>query len=124
MTQGTPGLAALGRSPLFDGLDDEALEGVSAYMRPRRFESGEYLCRAGDAGDSLLLILEGFARVLIADAGDSPRAVARLRRGEIAGEMSLATGEPQSASVVAAVATTALELSRDDFGALIARHPR
>jgi NTE family protein len=38
--------------------------------------------------------------------------------------MSLVTGEPRTATVVAAVPTTALELSRDDVAALIARQPR
>ena len=87
-------------------------------MRPRRFEPHEVLCEAGEPGDSLLLIESGFARVVL-----DGRTVAKLRRGDVVGEMSLVTGEPRSATVVAAVPIDALELRRQDFARLLARHP-
>ena len=81
------------------------------------------ICEAGKPGDSLFVVSEGLARVLVADPDGSTSAVARLRRGDVIGEMSLLTGEPRSATVVAATETTALELARDDFAALISRFP-
>ena len=48
---------------------------------------------------------------------------ARLYRGDVVGEMALLTGEPRSASAVAAVPTEALELGRDGIARIIARHP-
>jgi NTE family protein len=115
--------SALARNPLFEGVSPETLERLAARMRSRRLEPGAVVCRAGDAGDSLFLILDGLARVTLPE-GDGSRVVARLRRGDVIGEMSLVTGEPRSATVVAAAPTTVLELAREDFAATIADDPR
>jgi NTE family protein len=111
------------RNPLFDGLEPGDLEELTWLMRPRRFPAGELICQAGTPGDSLLVISEGLARVLVAEPGGGESAVARLRRGDVIGEMSLLTGEPRSATVVAVTPTTALELGRDEFATLVSRHP-
>jgi NTE family protein len=109
----------LARNPLFEGLDAAALDELEQAMRSQTFAAGDVICRAGEPGDSLFVVVEGFARVMLAD-----QDVARLRRGDVIGEMSLVSGEPRSATVVAAVPTTALELSRDEVAALIAKQPR
>lgn len=109
----------LGRNPLFAGLGPAELQDLEAAMRPQTFAAGDVICREGEPGDSLFVVVEGFARVLLHD-----RDVARLRRGDVIGEMSLVSGEPRSATVVAAVPTAALELSREDVASLIARQPQ
>jgi NTE family protein len=114
---------ALARNPLFDGLEPSDLQELAWLMRPRRFGPGETICEAGTPGDSLFVISEGLARVLVAEPDGEQGAVARLRRGDVIGEMSLLTDEPRSATVVAATETTALELGRDDFATLVSRHP-
>jgi NTE family protein len=116
---------ALGRTALFEGLAPEELDAVASSMRERTFEPREVICRAGDAGDSVLLILDGLARVLLEDADSGElKAVARLRRGDVVGEMSLVTSEPRTATVIAGARTTALELGREGFAELISAHPR
>jgi NTE family protein len=106
------------RIPLFAGLDPAALEEIVALMQERRFAAREVICRAGDAGESLFVIVDGLAEVRVADA-----AVAKARRGDVVGEMSIASGEPRSATVVAIVPTTVLELSRNAFASVVANHP-
>ncbi|HET8627863.1 MAG TPA: cyclic nucleotide-binding and patatin-like phospholipase domain-containing protein [Thermomicrobiales bacterium] len=110
--------SALARTPLFAGLDAAALAEVERQLRPRRFAVREALCREGDAGESLFVIEGGVAQVLVGGA-----AVARLRRGDVVGEMALLTGEARSATVVAATPVAAHELRREAFAALLARHP-
>src|SRR6266542_4214208 len=109
----------LGRIPLFAGLGPAELRELEEAMRPQTFAAGDVICREGEPGDSLFVVVEGFARVMLHD-----RDVARLRRGDVIGEMSLVSGEPRSATVVAAVPTTAFELSRYGVAALIAEQPR
>jgi NTE family protein len=109
----------LARNPLFAGLDPSDLSDLEAAMRRKEYGEGHVICRQGESAESLFVIVDGFARVLVDD-----RPVARLRRGDVIGEMSLVSGEPRSATVVAAVPTTALELSRYGVAALIAEQPR
>jgi NTE family protein len=109
----------LARNPLFAGLEPSELTDLEAAMRRKEFGSGHVICREGESAESLFVIVDGFARVLVED-----RPVARLRRGDVVGEMSLVSGEPRSATVVAAVPTTVLELSRYGVAALIAEQPR
>jgi NTE family protein len=109
----------LARNPLFHGLPDDALDGVVACMERREFAPGDVICRAGDPGDTLFVIVDGLARV----SGSDGDLIARLRRSDVIGEMSLVSGEPRSATVVAAVPTAVLELGQEDFAGLIARYP-
>jgi NTE family protein len=109
----------LTRNPLFEGLDPSQLSDLEAVMRRKDYGEGHVICRQGESAESLFVIVDGFARVLVDD-----RPVARLRRGDVVGEMSLVSGEPRSATVVAAVPTTAFELSRYGVAALIAEQPR
>src|SRR5207302_4450951 len=67
-------------------------------------------------------IRDGLAQVVVGE-GVGRRTVARLRRGEVVGEMSLITGEPRSATVVANVPTELLVLNRDTFASLLVKYP-
>ena len=116
----------LNRFTPFAGLPDEALADIYRTMRPRQFAAGEVLFRAGDDGDSLFVIESGLLLVTLGPAeGQAPSAatIDRLRRGDVVGEMALLTGEPRSATVIAAVPTAVWELDRTGFAAIIARHP-
>ena len=116
-------VAALRKHPLFEGLDAGALEGVLAVLKPRRFAAQEALCRAGEAGEQMFVLADGLAHVSLTDASGRERVVAHLRRGDVVGEMSFVTGEPRTATVVAAVPVLAFELRNEDFGAVVARQP-
>lgn len=91
-------------------------------MARRRFAAEEHLCRQGDAGDSLYLITDGLVEVWFEQDGER-RLIARLRPGDAVGEMSLLTGEPRAASIVAAVPTEILELDAKTFAGVLAEHP-
>lgn len=112
----------LAGTPLFEGLDRGGLEEIGSRMRPRGFARGDVICREGEPGESLMLIRRGLAEVTVASS-EGERRVARLRRGDVIGEMSLLTGEPRSATVRAVVPTETLELDRHGFAAAVAHHP-
>lgn len=112
--------AALGRSPLFEGLAPNELEDILALMRPVEFEAGAAICREGEPGTSLFVLVDGLADVLY-PGGDETEV--RLRSGDVIGEMSLVTGELRSATVLAAIPTTALELDQDAFAGILVRYP-
>ena len=81
-------------------LDDRARVAVSDGLHHVVYGAGEVIIKAGDPGDSLFVIREGEVSVKIAADG-LEKEVATLGEGEFFGEMSLLTGEPRRATVVA-----------------------
>ncbi len=110
------------RPSLFDGLGQAALAEIRGRSQPRQFSAGELICREGDAGSSLFIVESGLVRVRV-NHPEGPRTVARLRPGDLGGEMSLITGEPRSATLEAVVSTTMLELRQEAFGSILANYP-
>jgi NTE family protein len=107
---------------LFAGLEQGTIARILGRMTRRRFGAEEHLCRQGDAGDSLYLVMDGLVEVWLEQDG-AHSLIARLRPGDAVGEMSLLTGEPRAASVVAAVPTEILELDAKTFAGVLAEHP-
>jgi CRP/FNR family cyclic AMP-dependent transcriptional regulator len=114
---------ALGRCPLFSGLDAQSRLAIAESLRTRRFRKGEVLFHEGDPGDSLFIIASGAVKVVVpSDQGDEA-ILATVRRGEFLGELALLDGAPRSASAIALEATETLTLPRDRFSALVAAEP-
>jgi NTE family protein len=107
---------------LFAGLDRRAIARILGRLARRRFDAEQHLCRQGDAGDSLYLIMDGLVEIWLEEESER-RLIARLRPGDAVGEMSLLTGAPRAASVVAAVPTEILELDAGTFAGVLAEHP-
>lgn len=114
MTTTTPHIA------LFEGVDATLVEELLAGLPVRTFAAGEHLCHEGQPGTSMFILRRGLARVVI---GDDETSVRRLRRGDVVGEMSMLTGDPRTASVIAVVPTEVLELDREVFAATLSAHP-
>lgn len=119
----------LARVDLFASLDEELRREVAAGSVIRHYGNGEAIVRQGQTGDSMYVVCSGTAVVML----DSPNAGARPedRRQEVAtippggyfGEMSLLTGEPRTASVIARGDTTLLEIGAGLFRRLAAANP-
>ncbi len=88
---------------IFGGLDSAVVERLAAASERRLFDGGETLVSEGEAGDSLFIIERGAVRVVKQDPEDPGKSVdlAVLEEGAFFGEMSLLTGEPRSATVLA-----------------------
>jgi len=102
---------ALGKVEFFDQLSEADRARLAAGLRYPPFASGEVMTRQGDEAHWLYLVLEGEALVTVRGEGGLERPVARLGRGSLFGEMSLMTGAPRAATVVA---TTDVECYRLD----------
>ena len=111
-------LATLEEVPLFEGLSKHHLRRIAKLARIRRFASGSAMVRAGDAGTSFFVMLDGTARVVL--AGGRTR---RLGAGDSFGEMALLDGAPRSADVVADGEVLTLTIGRSSFGKLLRKEP-
>ncbi len=84
------------------------------------FADGEVIVREGDAGGSMFLVCRGKVAITI---GQERREVAITEAGGYFGEMSLMTGEPRTATVLARGDCTVLEIGAEAFGAYVKSHP-
>ncbi|HZV36493.1 MAG TPA: cyclic nucleotide-binding domain-containing protein, partial [Verrucomicrobiae bacterium] len=90
----------LRQQPLFKGLTDDQLDALLPRGRVVHFGRGEKIIEQGAEGDSMFILVEGEANVVL-ERGHSPVHVASLRSGDCFGEMSLLTGERRSATILA-----------------------
>lgn len=115
---------ALGRVRLFHNvLDDEQLNGLAAQSLPKTLMAGAVLMRQGEPATSMFVIVEGAASVTLEIAGGTSHEVAVSAAGDVAGEMSLMTGAPRSATVSAMTRLRVLEITKEAMQQLLDRRP-
>lgn len=93
-------------------------EVLASFLAPIRVQSGQILCHEGEPGDYFYMIVEGEAQVR-----KGQTILTTLGPGEIFGEMSLLTGEPRSATVVAVSPMELYQLNRENFAQVLIRSP-
>jgi small-conductance mechanosensitive channel/CRP-like cAMP-binding protein len=114
--------AALGAVDIFAPLSDSERGRLAERLRPLVFGRGETVIRQGEVGDSLFVITRGCVEVLVSSGG-ADAVVNTLRAGSFFGEMSLLTGEPRTATVVASEDTELFAVTREDFRRVAAGNP-
>ncbi|MHB8874811.1 MAG: cyclic nucleotide-binding domain-containing protein [Myxococcaceae bacterium] len=105
---------------LFKVLSGEERERLNRELSARRFGRGERVITEGEEGHTFYLVASGEVSVR---TGKAEAEVVRLGRGQYFGEMSLLTGEPRAATVVALDDALLLELDRPSFARLFERNP-
>jgi small-conductance mechanosensitive channel len=90
----------LRQQPLFKSFSDEQLDALLPRGQVTSFGRGEKIIEQGARGDSMFILVEGEANVVVTRNGFEAQ-VASLATGDCFGEMSLLTGEKRSASIVA-----------------------
>ena len=115
---------SLARSPVFDGLTEAELDVVAEHMRPRQFAPNEQLCQAGDPSDRIWLITGGLVSWTAAVTAGGEDIELRMRKGDVIGAQDAITGKERTATVVASMHTSALELDAEDLISLARRFPQ
>jgi NTE family protein len=107
-------------SRVFGTLDADALALLRDHLRWVAIAGGQTLMAEGEPGDSMYLSVSGRLRAYVKGDNGTPRMVREMSRGQVIGEMSLFTGEPRSASVVAIRDSVLVRLDKEAFDRLIA----
>ncbi|MEX0806845.1 MAG: SLC13 family permease [Candidatus Binatia bacterium] len=108
--------------PLFSALSREDVAKVLGKMEEGYYVSGTTLFAQGDIGDAFYIIQSGAVRVALQNRGRS-EVIRVLGPRDWFGEMALLSGEPRSATIIAAKDTVAWRLSRQAWDELIEKHP-
>jgi CRP-like cAMP-binding protein len=107
-------LSLLAAVPLFRGCSKSELKQIDQASTMAEFPAGSVMCKQGQSGHELMVVVAGTARVEI-DGNE----VNQLGAGEFIGELSLLDGGPRSATVTAIDDVRALVLAPREFSQLL-----
>lgn len=124
-------LHAINHVALFGVLTDAERQRLSDSVHVRRVAEGTVVVKAGEEGSTMFIVAAGVLEVLIAVPPSPPGALATagptrvttLAPGSFFGEMSLLTGAPRTAHVVALCASVLYEVPHSVMAALWADRP-
>ena len=101
---------------IFRHLDTDIIKNITDRMSISKYTAGDYLIHKGSAGLHMLLIKQGKVSVVLKDKEIS------LGEGSVLGEMSLLSGKPSKADVIALTDAETFVLERIDFQILMSKH--
>jgi HEAT repeat protein len=110
------------RVPLFANLSTLDLKQVAALADEEAFSDGEELCREGEVGDMLFVIVKGVVKIFNERNGIE-NEIARRKEGDVVGEMAIIGREPRSASMKAVGDVRTLCIDQKSFEGLIRERP-
>jgi len=112
----------LGRIDFVAALLPESRSILAERARFQEYGPGQAIVRQGEQGDTFYLVARGEVAVRVQVEGGE-KEVAKLGRGAFFGEMSLLTGDPRTATVVAVDDAALLAVDRDAFERVFAKDP-
>lgn len=118
-------LDVLRRVELLQDLDDASLTEIAASGEEIGVPRDTVLAARGEEGTHFFIVLTGRVRIVIpGERDDQPPILLKTHEpGGFFGEMSLLTGDPISADVIASEDTRVLRLTREVFEATFTRNP-
>jgi small-conductance mechanosensitive channel/CRP-like cAMP-binding protein len=114
----------LRRVELFKQMTDDELHKLAARLRYAPFAKGNVITKQGaPAQHWLFVIINGETEVYIEAPNGEKRRLNVLTKGDFFGEMSLMTGAPRMASVIARTDVECYRLDKDAFEEIIQARP-
>jgi hypothetical protein len=109
--------------PLFADLSPADLQPIASLVTEHHAEKDEVIFEQGEIGEEMFVVVHGEVQVMIRQDDDSEKEVARRKVGDVVGEMSIISGEPRIASLIAVEETHFLCLDKKSFEGLIRERP-
>lgn len=114
----------LSQVPLFRNVQPKYQQAIAQRLENRNFDKGEIIFNEGDPGDALYIVRSGSVGVFIVEAMVGLQfELARLRAGQVFGEMAVLTAAPRSATCKAMEPTEVFFLPREAFVRVLQKIP-
>jgi small-conductance mechanosensitive channel/CRP-like cAMP-binding protein len=107
--------------PVFAVLPEAAVFRLATAARDEVYLDGERITQEGEKGDRMFVLVHGAAHASVAVDGRQ-EVLARFAPGEYFGEMSLLTGAPRAATVVADGTIEAISIAAKDLAPVLREH--
>lgn len=117
------GILDLANIPFFSQLPSEGLDLLRKLADLRFYTAGSVICRKGEEGSTFFAIASGGVSIHLGLESEARKASVALRPGQVFGEMSLISGMPISATVVATRDSQVYALSKECFLELLETQP-
>lgn len=104
--------------PLLEGCSKKEMSLLGDIAEEMHYAAGEVICKEGDPGLGLSLIIDGTARVEV-----NKRARRKMGPRSFFGEVALLDGGPRSATVIAETDVVLLSVPAWSFKALLKEQP-
>ena len=109
--------------PMFSGLQRDELLKFAELTRERTYPKGSVILFQGDPGDSLYVLHQGRAKVVLIGEDGREVILGVLEPGAHFGELALIDDQPRSAHVIAMEDSQLLILRREDFRRRVEANP-
>jgi CRP-like cAMP-binding protein len=109
--------------PIFEEFTKELVAEVAQLAQWRRWPPGTMIFQRGDAGNYMILLIEGRIKLSLITAAGKELSLRHLEPGTILGEMAVIDGEPRSADATASVATEGYVIGKAEFMNFMTRSP-
>lgn len=104
-------------------LPSETSAVLNSAIQRESFAPGDVICRKGDPGDALYVILTGQVKIVLPSDDGNEALIATMDDGDFFGELSLIDGRPRSATIIATQPTDTVILRREGFYDFLKAHP-
>ena len=108
---------------IFHPFSDEAKTYLHQHMQGRHYAPGDLIIRQGELTNSLYIIAKGVVSIQVRLQNGESLEVARYAVSQILGEISLLTGEPRTANVLALSDCYLFEIKKEDIAPFIEAEP-
>jgi CRP/FNR family cyclic AMP-dependent transcriptional regulator len=109
--------------PIFSLLDADERAVLAEQVELRTFKARQRIYKPGDPGGKAYVVLRGHVQVVVIDEDNQEVVIDSPGNGEMFGLASMLAAAPHQTMAVAMEDTTAIEIERNDIGALLHRKP-
>lgn len=109
--------------PMFQKVEQSKLKLLAFTSERLVFQPGQVVCEQGEPGDSMYVIVDGDADVIV-NLPTGPLTVAALHKNNFFGEIAILCDIPRTATVKATSRLTTLRITTDLFYRLVSEFPQ
>jgi signal transduction histidine kinase len=104
---------------IFPDLTETEIEDIEKAAESQSYEAGATICRQGDSGETLFILIKGRAAIYIQPDTETQVLVRKIEAPSYFGEMALLGQISRSATVKATTVCQTLELDRNTFVSIV-----
>jgi len=115
--------ALIPKCPLLENFSTGEVRLLTHFMEMYKAGPGVEIIREGEAGDFMLMLVEGKVDVVKRDKHNTPQLIATVDAGKTLGEMSMIDGEARFATCVAMEPVVLAVIDREALARIIVEQP-